>query len=851
MKISINWLAKYIELPASVTELEKLLTFAGIEVEGVKHLPALPERVFSAKIITADAVPKSDHLHCCKVDIGDYPYTEKTEDGFVQVICGAPNCHAGMMALIAMPGTVLPEFTIAKAKIRGVESHGMLCSEKELGISDNHAGIIELPADTAIGLTANELYELPDTIFELEITPNRPDLLGYIGIARDLSAKLNIALKLPELSVPDVKFPASELPLRLVNNNRELCPRYTARLFRYVHIAQSPLWLKRALIKSGLKPINNLVDITNFVLLEYGHPLHAFDYDKLAPLSDGNNRPAIVIRKAAAKELFMALDGKSYILDGDELVIADGEKPSALAGVMGGSISAISDSTSRIVLESAAFHPGSIRKTSYKHKISTDSSYRFERHLSDHAVSDASLRATQLICELAQAELCEAVHDDWQQPTKALILGVRPGRYEQVIGYTLDGETIKDYLEKLGLNFIQYGNWKPGAISDMSEVYCHHGEEIKQGLTGFSELPDCIHTLYFEIPASRVDLEREIDLIEELARLDGYDKVPVKTLPGRIMDRHAYKTLRQITDYIVTRGCFETLNYSFTDPDTMAKLGYQATDDVMQMIRLKNPQSGTMSVMRTSLIPQLLQNLVYNLNRGERNVKLFELGKTYIRKDGNNSEPMQLSAVLTGITREEHWQDKAIQLGATTLKGILDEILLLLGIDNCVCIHTDKPFLNKLENVSYLVNNREVGYFGKLSANVAESFGIDLIELKQDLWILHLNADYIVELTRTRSMKFSPIPRYPAVTRDISFLIADSVGYSEIEACVKSIDNSLIEEVKAFDEYRGKQIPAGFRSLSIHVKFQDTEKTLTDERIDHLVDLVKTKLTDTWQINLR
>ncbi|PKN72079.1 MAG: phenylalanine--tRNA ligase subunit beta [Candidatus Cloacimonetes bacterium HGW-Cloacimonetes-3] len=851
MKISLNWLAKYIDLPDSVTELEKLLTFAGIEVEGVKHIPALQESVFSARIVSAEADPKSDHLHCCKVDIGDYPYNDKTEDGLVQVICGAPNCHAGMMALIAMPGTVLPEFTIAKAKIRGVESHGMLCSEKELGISDNHAGIIELPEDTAIGLMANELYELPDTIFELEITPNRPDLLGYIGIARDLSAKLNIALRLPVIQIPEPKFPAGELPLTLVNEDTELCPRYTARLFRNVHITQSPLWLKRALIKSGLRPINNLVDITNFVLLEYGHPLHAFDYDKLAPLPSGDTHPAIVIRKAIAKEPIMALDGKSYNLDGDELVIADGEKASALAGVMGGNLSAISDSTTRIVLESAAFHPGSVRKTSYKHKISTDSSYRFERHLSDHATTNASLRATQLICELAQAELCEAVYDDWQKPTVALVLGIRPARYEQVIGYYLDGDTIKDYLEKLGLRFIQYGNWKPGAISDISEVYCHHGEEIKQGLTEFSEQPDCIHTLYFEIPTSRVDLEREIDLIEELARLDGYDKVPVKTLPGRIMDRHAYKTMRQITDYIVSRGCFETLNYSFTDPDTMAKLGFQESDPEMQMIRLRNPQSGTMSVMRTSLIPQLLQNLVYNLNRGERNVKLFELGKTYFKIAGKHSEPMHLSAIFTGLNREENWQDKSIQLGATTLKGILDELFLLLGVHNCACAPANRPFLNKQENASYTVYKQEVGYFGKLSATVAESFGIDLIELKQDLWILHLDVDNIVEITRNRKMKFSPIPRYPAVTRDISFLIADNVGYSEIEACVKGVDCSLIEEVKVFDEYRGKQIPAGHRSLSIHVKFQDTEKTLTDERIDHLVDLVKTKLTETWQINLR
>lgn len=851
MKISLKWLTKYIELPASVSELEMLLTFAGIEVEGVKQLQALPDSVFSAKVISADAVPKSDHLQCCKVDVGAYPYPEKTEDGYIQVICGAPNCHAGMMALIAMPGTELTDLTIAKAKIRGVESHGMLCSEKELGISDNHAGIIELPLDTKIGISANELYELPDTIFELEITPNRPDLLGYIGIARDLSAKLNKALKLPEIALTGKTFPANELPLTLVNKEHELCPRYLARVFRNLTIAPSPLWMKRALIKSGLRPINNLVDITNYVLLEYGHPLHAFDYDKLAAIPKSTDIPAIVIRLASVKEPFTALDGKNYLLDGDELVIADGVKPSALAGVMGGDLSAISEGTVNIVLETAAFHPGSIRKTSYKHKLSTDSSYRFERHLSDHSVDEVSMRAAQLICDLTGAELCEAVYDDWINPSKPIILGLRPDRYEQVIGYALESEVIKDYLIKLGLKFLQYGNWKPGVISDIAEVYCHHGEELKQGITEFSELPDCIHTLYFEIPNYRQDLEREIDLIEELARLDGYDKVPVKTLPSRIMDRHAYRIMRQMTDYIVSRGCFETLNYSFAEPALMTKLGYNETNPEMQMIKLKNPQSGTMSVMRTSLIPQLLQNLAYNLNHGEQDVKLFELGKVYTKKDGSITEPMHLSAILSGSMREEHWQEKATQLGETTLKGMLDELLELIGISNFQSKQVFLPFLNKQESVSYIINGTQIGYFGKLSASVAESFGIDLIELKQDVWVLHLEASLLTEVTRNNRLVFTPIPRYPAVTRDISFLIEENIPYYDIAAAVKSVDSILIDEVTVFDEYRGKQIPSGYRSLSIHVKFQDLEKTLTDERIDDLVNIVKTKLKNTWQINMR
>ncbi|MDY0152833.1 MAG: phenylalanine--tRNA ligase subunit beta, partial [Candidatus Cloacimonas sp.] len=640
MNISINWLSKYLELTETAKELEQLLTFAGIEVEAVHTMPALPHTIISAKVIKAEAVPKTDHLRSCLVDIGSYHYPEKTEEGYLQVICGAPNCHAGMMALIALPGTQLPDFTISKAKIRGIESHGMLCSEKELGISENHAGIIELPADTALGISPNALYALPDTVFELEITPNRPDLLGYIGIARDLSAKLNRPVKLPDLSIPDATFACEEQPLKLVNLEHDLCPRYIARVFRNIHLGESPLWLKSALIKSGLRPINNLVDITNYVMLEYGHPLHAFDYSTLAPQAN-DTIPAIVIRKAEAKEAFTALDGKSYTLDGDELVIADGVKASALAGVMGGAQSAIGKDTTKIVLESAAFDPGSIRKTSYKHKLSTDSSYRFERHLSDHSPADASLRATQLICELAGAELGEKAYGSWPKHSNTLILGIRPDRYAQVIGYPLSDEKIKDYLDKLGLTFVQYGTWKPGIIADINEIVCHHGEQIKQGITEFTEEPDCVHSLYFEIPTCRVDLEREIDLIEELARLDGYERVPVKTAPQRIMDRHAYRLRKLIADYAVNRGCYETLNYSFSEPALMAKLGYQKSSPEQQMIRLVNPQSSNMSAMRTTLIPQLLQNLAYNLNHGERNIKLFELGKVYLKKGATHTEPFR------------------------------------------------------------------------------------------------------------------------------------------------------------------------------------------------------------------
>ena len=851
MKIALSWLAKYIEIKENTKELEEILTFSGIEVEAVENIPALPETVFSAKIISAEPVPETDHLKRCLVDIGNFPYSEKTEDGYLQVICGAPNCRTGMMAIIALPGSVLPEMTIAKAQIKGIDSYGMLCSEKELGISDNHSGIIELSTETPIGITANELYELPDTIFELEITPNRPDLLGYIGIARDLSAKLNRSLKMPEIKIPEAKCKAETMPLELVNKVPELCPRYIARLFNNVELKESPLWLKSALIKSGLRPINNLVDITNYVMLEYGHPLHCFDYDKLAALPEKPGIPAIVIRRAYQNEPIITLDGKSYLLEGQEMVIADGIKPSAIAGVMGGNISAISETTKRIVLESAAFNPSSIRRTSYKHKISTDSSYRFERHLSECSAEDASIRATQLICELANAELCEVVYDSYPIPVQPLIIGIRPSRYTQVIGYELEEEKIKDYLTRLGLRFIQYGNWKPGKINSLAELYCHHTEEMKQGKTEFTELPNCEHTHYYEIPPYRVDLEREIDIIEEIARLDGYDKIPVKTLPQMIMDRHSYRIKKNAVDYLISRGFYETLNYSFSEPDLLYKLGYEDGDSELEMITLKNPQSSNQSAMRTSLIPQLLQNLAYNLNRGEKNIKLFELGKTYHRQEALSYEPYFLAGIVTGLNKEEHWQDKASPITLFWVKGIVEELLSLWYLENWSVQETKVPFLSRTESASYYLENKELAYYGKLNSVVAEKFDIDTIELKQDIWIVQFAMENIINATRNLKTHFQEIPRFPFVTRDISFLIAEEIPYSEIIKTIAEIERNIISEVTAFDEYRGKQIPESKRSLTLRLKFRDKEKTLTDERVDYLIDLIIKKLRETWQIKMR
>ncbi len=840
MIISCNWLGKYIELPEDTRQLIRTLTFSGIEVEAVKPLEALPPTVVSARILSAEKIAGSDHLQVCSVDYG------AAEP--VQVVCGAPNCRSGQIGILATVGTQLKDLAIGKAKLRGVESFGMLCSEKELGISDNHAGIIELPTDTPIGVSVNGLYGLPDTILELEITPNRPDLLGYIGIARDLSASLGKPLTLPEIK-PVKGIVGSGMDLRLILEEPQQCPRYTARLLTGVTVKESPLWLKVALIKTGLRPINNIVDVTNYVLMEQGHPLHAFDYGKLLPQPEGEH-PAIIVRKARQGEEFLALDNKLYTLDEADLVIADGQRASALAGVMGGLDTAISDATTSIVLEAATFAPGTIRATSYKHKLSSDSSYRFERHLCAETPPTASDRAVELLLEVAGGQVAGELYDAWPNPDQPLYLGLRPCRFEQLISFKLEEEQIKAYLESLGCRFYQYGDWIPGPITDPTSIHCYHKEQEEAGVTEFAEI-DCAHALYFRIPPYRVDLIREIDLIEELARLAGFDSVPRKKDIPIVMDRHAHRLSRKIQDFMVHNGFCEVLNYSFCDPAQLAAMGFDAKELERSLINLVNPQSSNQAAMRISLVPQLLANLSYNLNRGERNLRLMEQAKVYLKDGDTCREPLRLTALLTGKSGSDHWRNKPANLDIYHVKGIVEGLLGLLQPGQISTGPYAMPYLVGTDNLAWHSGETLIGGIGRINPQAAEVAGIDLNVLKQDLWLIDLDLDAMISLTRDRQPEFSPLPRFPGVVRDMSFLIEQTASWAEIETAIRKVDKQLIQSVSIFDEYRGKQVPAGFRSLSLHLAIQDSEKTLTDERVDQLIASVLKMLQERWQISLR
>lgn len=843
MKISRRWLSNYVDLPDSTEELSRILTFSGIEVEGIQEMPALQDGIVTAYVISAEPVPGSDHLQVCMVQ-----YNETEEP--VQVVCGASNCHKGMKAVLALPGTMFGDLIIKKARLRGVESSGMLCSEKELGISDDHSGIIELDPETPIGISVNSVYELPDTVFELEITPNRPDLLGYFGIARDISASLNLELKLPPLEeLPGTD--TSAMPLTLDLRDAELCPRYTARKMMDVRIYTSPQWIKNALIKSGLRPINNIVDITNYVMLETGHPLHAFDYDNLKGIPGDDTPPTIIIRKAESDEQFAALDGKEYRLRTDDLVIADGQRSSALAGVIGGSQSSITSDTKRIVLEAAAFHPGAVRKTSYFHKISTDSSYRFERHLSPAMAAHVSARATALMAQICSVKIVGELMDAYPAKVMPNYLCVRPERFAKVIGYPLPEERIIAYLEKLGCKFVQYGTWQDKMLESVADIYCHHLEQEKRGETEFDTSIDCDHALWFAVPPYRVDLIREIDLIEELARLAGYHNVPVKTSASLIMDRHAYRVKRVIMDHFLAQGFFEVLNYSFTDPQQLMLLGYNEAYLHDVLLKLINPQSSNQAVMRPSLIPQLLGNLSYNLNHGERNLKLMEMSRVYLNSANGSVEPTRFTALCTGQTHDEFWKSSGASLDVFTLKGAVESLLGLLNFPADKVAPHPLPWLLNSDNLAWFKSNTPVAQIGMLSPAKADAFGIDLNTLKQDIWVIDIDVQALIEATRDAVVKFQALPRFPGVTRDLSMLVANDISWETIRNSIMTVNHKLISDVSIFDEYRGKQIPEGHRSISLHIYLLDTEKTLTDERVEQLVVSIVKTLEDTLQIKMR
>jgi phenylalanyl-tRNA synthetase beta chain len=817
MKVTLNWLKQYVDFNWSPEELSERLTMIGIEVEGVVKLGGEFDGVVVAQVVTKDKHPNADKLSVCCVNDG------KTGR---QIVCGAQNFKAGDKVPLILPGSSLPAkpgeppFTIKVGKIRGVESHGMMCSPQELGLADPVEGLLILREDAKVGQPFAEYLGRTgsDVVYDLEITPNRPDLNSVIGIAREISAVTGNPLKVPQVKLTEAGNRAAELVAVRIED-ADLCPRYTARVVKGVKIAPSPDWLKSTLEKVGIRSINNVVDVTNYVMLEVGQPLHAFDYHLLAK-AGGAPCPTIVIRRAAEGEKFITLDGQERTLNTQTLLIADETKAVALAGVMGGQNSEIHPNTADVLIESACFKPQNIRATSKKIELRTESSYRYERG-ADIGICDwASQRAAQLILETAGGTLAQGVVDAYPKALEPKQIALRHTQTDAVLGIAVPTEQQIEFLQRLGLGISTAAGIGPAA-----------------GV----RLP---HTTVFSVPSFRVDLKREIDLIEEVARLYGVDKIPA-TAPRGAIGTNSYDAVHdQLADarrILTGLGLYEAQGQTLIS-DAAAKL--MAGD---ALVSLSNPLSSDMNVLRPSLLPGLLNALRHNLSRKTYDVALFEVGRVFTLVEGQRREERRVAIALTGQRASLFWSgdDREAKFDIYDLKGLLEEFLEQFGLRGVnYARRTDSTAL-LLESATVNLGRFQLGEFGQLLPPLARQY-----DLRDAVLLAELNLDMLLA-RRNTTKSFRPLPAFPAIRRDVAMLVPEATTHEAVLQVVKQAKPANLETTDLFDVFRGKNVPPGQKSMAYAFTYRHAERTLTDAEVNTAHEKLVAQLKQRLQATVR
>ncbi len=780
MNVSVKWLKKYVDFDLSPEALAERLLMLGMEIESIKQLGEGLDRVVVGRIRTVEKHPQADKLVLCNVNVGSGTDT--------QIVCGAPNAREGLVAPVALVGAQLPNgLTIKRAKIRGEESQGMLCSEQELAISDEASGLMELPDDTQIGAPLVEALGLNDVVLELEITPNRPDCLSMIGVAREIGVTTGNPLRLPKVNVPSGTTDIHNLTSVTIEAP-DLCPRYAARVIQGVKIAPSPAWLQRRLETIGVGTINNIVDITNYVLMEYGHPLHAFDYHQLT-----ENR--IVVRRAKPGEKLKTIDAEERELTPDMLVIADAENPVALAGVMGGFDSEITDQTVDVLLESAYFHPPSIRKTSKVLGMHTEASHRFERGADPAGVIPTLNRAAHLITEIAGGEICSGIVDVYPGKREAINIKLRPERANFVLGTEIDADDIRDILTRLG--FI---------VSDAFEVTA---------------------------PTFRPDVGQEVDLIEEIARVYGFDNIPT-TLPRGdipIPKVDLKENLREhVKTYLLQYGMMEAMNYAFYHPDVFDRIRLALTDPLRQAVQIANPLSEDQSIMRTTLIPSLLANAQYNRNHQINDVQFFECSKVFIPSETDEypNEPERVAGIIAGNLGAGVYGDPLRPADFFDIKGVIEGMLDQCGSSDYTITHTDHPAFHPGRRAEIRIEDKALCVFGEAHPEVLGNY-----DLPHKAYLFELDFDRLVNVVEPMK-QFEPIPIYPSVNRDLAIVLDADTPASHPTEIIKAAGGELVSALHLFDVYTGEQVPEGKKSLAFAIEYRSTTETLTDEVVDRV-----------------
>jgi len=797
MNVTINWLKKYIDFDFSAEQLAEKLTMLGVEVETIKQLGVALEGVVVGKVTSINPHPNADKLVLCQVDID--------KDDTLQIVCGAPNVREGIVAPVATIGTELHSGVfIKKTKIRGEESFGMLCSEKELGISPDAAGLMELSNDLTIGTPLAEALGLDDTVLELEITPNRPDCLSLIGVAREIRAETGNKLRLPQIKLNESDTKTQEITSVTIDDP-QLCPRYAARIIKDVKIGESPDWLKHQLETVGIAVINNIVDITNYVLMEYGQPLHAFDYHKL-------NENRIVVRRAAEGERITTLDEYERKLTPDMLVIADAEKPVAVAGVMGGLDTEITDTTRDVLLESAYFLPSSIRVTAKTMGLNTDASYRFERGADPENVIPALNRAAQLIAQLAGSTICKGIVDVYPGKREPIQITLRPERVNFILGTTLKKNEIAQILLRLGFELIEP---KP--------------EE---------------NAFLVTVPSFRVDITREIDLIEEVARVYGYDNIPTTLPKGDIpvpIPNKLAEVCKRIKNFLLSSGMMEAINYSFVHPNCFEKIRLPEDNPLRDTLKLQNPLSPEMSILRSTLIPSLLNNAQHNHNHQINNIEFFEMSTVFVQ----SKEPARVSGILAGEIGDGIYGNPYKIPDFFDIKGIVEGVLEVCGITDYAFKLTEEPTFHPGRNAELMLKNKRIGILGEAHPDVLANY-----ELPYKAYLFELDLETISDAADF-SKRFKPIPIYPSIQRDLA-IVVDKEMQSDLPIdIIYSTGGNLVESVKLFDLYVGDQVQENKKSLAYTIMYHSATETLTDKAVNELHDKVIKKLYQELNAELR